>query len=240
MVFDTSQGLQSLTLHVVRHGSWKKQKACEDDGERCQHRAVTTQTAKECGSLSVRLFLITWHSTDARKLNLPWAHTGLWVDFDFNSVTANQDLCVHLKATSVGVQRKVSELFWFRFFDAGNCSFVASTHMLQWGTVPPPFKASRLELCPGTSGLNNLCLLTWLSNSHTHTHREGEKNTQQSHQGHVPHFSQKERSKKHSVKVRANIWESQTEYNKAFQAVGVMHFISLKCKLNKNDRWISC
>lgn len=82
----------------------RKKKPCEDDGERCQHRAVTSQIAKECGSLSVRLFLITPRSTDARKLNVPSAHTGLWVDFDISSVTANQDMRVHLKATAVGVR----------------------------------------------------------------------------------------------------------------------------------------
>lgn len=37
----------------------------------------------ERGSLSVWLFLITRRENDARELNLPWAHTGLWVDFDF-------------------------------------------------------------------------------------------------------------------------------------------------------------
>lgn len=106
-------GLSLFTFSDMEDEGEKKNKnACEDDGERCQHRAVTTQTAKECGSLSVRLFLITQRSTDARQLNLPWAHTGLWVDFDFSSVTANQDLCVHLKATGVGVQWKISELFW--------------------------------------------------------------------------------------------------------------------------------
>lgn len=48
-----------------------------DDGERCQHRAVTTHIAKECGSLSVRLFLITQLSTDARKPQLALSSHGL-------------------------------------------------------------------------------------------------------------------------------------------------------------------
>lgn len=93
----------------MEHEGGKKKR--EDDGERWQHRAVTTQIAKECGSL-VSQFFIMQYSTDARKFNLPRAHVGLREDFDFSAVTANGDLCVDLKATRVGVQREISsELF---------------------------------------------------------------------------------------------------------------------------------
>lgn len=111
----------------------------------------------ECGSLSVRLFLIMQRSTDARKLNLSWAHAGLWVDFDSSSVTANQDLCVGLQWNIL------SELS-----HAGDRGIVANARYNR-RLYPLSLEASRLELCPATSGSEDLYLLTWLSHSHTHT-----------------------------------------------------------------------
>lgn len=177
-------GLQSLTPHILRHGRWRgvKKTTCGDDGERCQHRAVTTQIAGECGCLSVRLFLITRRSTDARNLNLPLAHAGSWVDFDFSSVTKT-------------LESAMKDFIWALISYAGDRNIVACTNAtIVYCTLSP--KASRSELCPATSGSKDLYLLTWLSSthSHIHTHTGREKETHSnhltSHQGRVPHFSQ--------------------------------------------------
>lgn len=164
--------------------------------------------------------LITPCSSDARKLNLPWAHVGSRVHFDFFLARSQRTRTrVDLKASCVvdGQWNISSELF---FFSSSPSSFIIScagtrlTVACTLATLCYCTLSSRLEPCPATSGSKDLRLLTWLSSAHAHTRtRAGRENETHSnlltlHQGRVPHFSQNERSKKHSIKVRANMWES--------------------------------
>lgn len=99
-------------------------------------------------------------------------------------------------------------------------------------------KASRLKPRPATSGSKALCLITWLADTHTYTQKHI---VIISHRAKVMSLisARNERSKKLSIKVRANIWESHLDYNEAFQAIGVTDFISRRHGLNRNDTWIS-
>lgn len=155
-------GLQSLTRHILRRGGWRRKLV------RMMKSDVNTeqwQLGGGCGSLSVRQFLIT----DARKLNSPRAHV---VHFDFTSVTENEDSCGF-----ESVQWEISSERFFLFFiflisRAGSRRAVARTHAA-FGhcTLSPQGQSCVLSHL----ALKDLCLLTWLSN--THTQGGGERNT---------------------------------------------------------------